>query len=254
MPTINALPNESGAAVFAAGQATFRVQFETYKGSGQECGATGVTISIVASGATDSGTGSPVPVTSAGIAQLAEGLFEYTWTVAADAVPGSYVVTWTGNRSTDDMTVTYTQTVDVAPDPESVPLPGCYASVKQYRDRTNDQFTPAERVQVALQLATEDIDLALLAAVYPVDADGMPSNPQQAVMIARATAAQCQYVLAVNDDAGVKSEYSSTSIAGLSQVRAARMQAGALRPVCRQSLGILRTAGVLPSSVMIGWG
>ena len=49
MATISTVPNDSGTDVFATGQTTFRVQFETYAGSGQECAASNVTISIQAS-------------------------------------------------------------------------------------------------------------------------------------------------------------------------------------------------------------
>ena len=251
MPTLAAYSN-AASDVFPGGQSICIVQWETYANSGVGCAASDVTITIAASGASDSGSGTPVATTSTGILEQGMGLFQYTWAVPENQEPGSYLVTWAGTPAAGNVT-SYQQAINVAPQPESVPLPGLYASVADYRNRTGDQNTPAQRVQVALQLASEDMDVALVAAVYRVDADGMPLDPQLANVLRRATAAQAQYVIAVNDDAGVKQEYASTSVAGISATRAAAMQARALRPICPQALGILRVSGVLPAAPLINW-
>jgi hypothetical protein len=251
MPTLAAYSN-AASDVFPGGQSVLIVQWETYANSGVECAASGVTITIAASGASDSGSGTPVATTSTGILEQGMGLFQYTWAVPENQEPGSYLVTWAGTPAAGNVT-SYQQAINVAPQPEAVPLPGLYASVADYRNRTNDQNTPTARVQVALQLATEDIDRALIAAVYRTDADGMPLDPQLANVLRRATAAQAQYVIDVGDDSGVKREYASTSIAGLSQTRAPSMQGNALRPICTQALGILHVSGVLPSAALINW-
>jgi hypothetical protein len=251
MPTLAAYSN-AASDVFPGGQSVLIVQWETYANSGVECAASGVTITIAESGASDSGSGTPVATTSTGIIEQGMGLFQYTWDVPENQAPGSYLVTWAGTPATGSVT-SYQQAINVAPQPESVPLPGLYASVADYRNRTNDQNTPTARVQVALQLASEDIDVALVAAVYRTDADGMPLDPQLANVLRRATAAQAQYIIAVNDDAGVKQEYASTSVAGISAARAAAMQARALRPICPQALGILRVSGILPAAPLINW-
>lgn len=252
MPTVPTMANAS-SDVFPGGQTVFEVQFETYVNSGKAAPASGVTITITASGAPDGGTGTPVATTSAGVTQLGTGLYSYTWDVPEDTVPGSYTVTWSGARTTDGMTVSYTQVANVAADPASVPLPGVYASVLQYQDWSGDQYTPSSRVQVALQRATEQIDVALVAAVYRTDADGMPLDADLVDCLARATSAQAQYIIAVNDDANVKREYSSTSMGGVSLTRAAGMQAMALPPIAPQALAILRVAGVLPAAPLVNW-
>lgn len=252
MPTLAAYSN-AASDVFPGGQSILIVQWETYLNSGIECAASGVTIEIAASGASDSGSGTPVPATSTGVLEQAMGLFQYTWSVPESQAPGSYLVTWAGTPGAGSTVTGYQQAINVAPNPEAVPLPGLYASVADYRNRTGDQNTPTSRVQVALQLASEDIDVALVAAVYRTDADGMPLDAMLANVLRRATAAQCQYILATDDDAGVKREYASTSVAGISATRAAAMQAKALRPICPQALGILRVSGVLPSAALINW-
>jgi hypothetical protein len=243
----------SASDVFAGGSIQFSVQFETYQNSGQATTVSGVTFGITASGAPDSGTGTPVATTSAGITELGMGLETYTWDVPEATVPGSYIVTWTGTRASDETVTTYTQAVMVAADPLSVPLPGVYASVAQYRNWSGDTITPQQRVQVALQRATEQIDVALVAAVYRTDADGMPLDASLANCLMRATSAQCQYVIAVNDDANLKREYASTSVGGVTASRAASMQALALPPIAPQALAIMRVAGILPAAPLISW-
>jgi hypothetical protein len=252
MPTLQVYSNAS-SDVFAGGSVTFEVQFETFVNSGVACGASGVTIAVAASGAPDSGSGTPVAATSAGVCEPGTGLFTYAWDVPPGTVPGSYTVTWSGTRASDGTAVTYSQAVNVAADPEAVPLPGVYASAAQYRAWSGDQVTPAQRVSVALQRATEQMDVALVAAVYRTDADGMPLDAGLANVLARATSAQAQYIIAVNDDANVKREYAATSVGGVSASRAARMQGLALPPVAPQALAILRVAGVLPAAPLVNW-
>ena len=249
------LATQSNAAsdVFPGGETLFEVQFETYANSGSACGVSGVTIAITASGAVDGGLGIPLPVTGDGITVRGMGLCTYTWAVPDDIAPGSYAVTWTGIRDTDSMTVTYTQAVNVAADPAAVPLPGVYASVAQYRNWSGDLGTPSPRVQVALQRASEQMDVALVAAVYRVDADGMPLDAGLVNVLVRATSAQAQYIIAVNDDANVKREYASTSVGGVAVSRAGGMQSMALPPVAPQALAILRVAGVLPAAPLVNW-
>jgi hypothetical protein len=134
-----------------------------------------------------------------------------------------------------------------------VPLPGVYASVAQFRNWSGDLGTPSQRVQVALQRASEQMDVALVAAVYRVDADGMPLDAGLVNVLVRATSAQAQYIIAVNDDANVKREYASTSVGGVSTSRAAGMQSMALPPMAPQALAILRVAGVLPAAPLVNW-
>jgi hypothetical protein len=252
MPTLATGENAS-SDVFAGGQLELSVQYESYMNSGILCDASNVTIGITASGASDSGSGTPVATTSAGVAELGQGLFQYFWNVAEGQDSGTYTVTWTGIRSSDDTSVSYVQVATVAPNPEAAPLPGVYASVAQYRAWSGDQLTPQFRVQTALQRATEQMDVALVAAVYRTDADGMPLDPGLANVLVRATSAQAQYILALNDDANVKREYASTSVGGVSATRAAGMMALALPPIAPQALAILRVAGVLPAAPLINW-
>jgi hypothetical protein len=252
MATLQTTGN-AASSVYPGGTVTFKVQFETFLNTGLACEATGVTIAIAASGAADGGAGTPLADTSAGVRELGMGLFQYTWDAPFGTAAGSYIVTWTGTRASDDAFVAYTQAVTVVADPAAVPLPGCYASVAQYRAWSGDLNTPSQRVTIALQRASEQIDVALVAAVYRTDADGMPLDPSLTAALSRATSAQAQYVIAANDDANIKREYASTSVGGVSASRAAGMQALALPPIAPQALAILRVEGVLPASPLINW-
>jgi hypothetical protein len=252
MPTLAPYSN-AASDVFPGGSVNLLVQYETYLNSGQACAASGVTIQITQSGAPDSGTGTPVATTSTGITNLGMGLYQYTWNPPESQAPGSYLVTWTGVRASDSQSTTYSQAVNVAPNPESVPLPGLYASVAQYRAWSGDQTTPAQIIQVKLQRATEDIDVALVAAVYRTDADGMPLDAMLANVLVRATSAQAQYLLAQNDDSGIKREYASTSVGGVSATRSTKMQGRALQPIGPRALAILRVNGVLPAAPLVNW-
>lgn len=252
MPTLAPFSNAS-SDVFPGGILELLVRFEDSVNSGQACAASGVTIGITQSGAADSGTGTPVVTTPAGITELGMGLYRYNWSVPDSQAPGTYLVTWTGVRASDSTSVSYVQAATVAANPEAVPLPGVYASVAQYRAWSGDTYTPAQIIQVKLQRATEDIDVALVAAVYRTDADGMPLDPQLANVLVRATSAQVQYLLAQNDDSGIKREYSSTSVGGVSATRVASKAGGALQPVGPRALGILRMAGILPAAPLVNW-
>lgn len=252
MATQALYPNSS-SAVAPGGQLTFLVVFESYMGSNAGVSASGVTIAITASGASDSGSGTPLPATSTGVTSNGLGQYQYVWHVPSTVLPGTYMVTWSGTRSSDNTTVTYTQNVTVIAAPAPEPVPGVYATVAQYQTQTMDQLTPVAAVQQWLRLASQDIDVALVAAVYAVDADGLPTDPGLIGTLMRATCHQARYLIADNDETGVKREYSSTNVGGVSVTRAARMQAPALPPLAPRALSILRVDGVLPSAPLVNW-
>lgn len=245
-------PNAS-SAVWPGGQITFSVVFESFVDSNIGVAASSVTIGIAASGAVDGGTGTPVATTSTGVVNEGIGRYQYAWNPATNVAPGTYKVTWTGVRSSDNTTVTYVQNVTVIAAPAPEPVPGVYATVAQYQAQTGDSFTPTAAVSQWLRLASQDIDVALVGAVYSVDADGQPTEPGLIDTLMRATCMQAQYLVANNDPTGVKREYVSTNVGGVSVTRAASMQAPALPPLAPRALSILRVDGVLPSAPLVNW-
>lgn len=234
-------------AVLPGGAVTFRVTFETYYGSTLPQPVTGVTITI-----TPSGGSTPVlGPTSSGITTTGNSAYTYQWLPAATLPAGDYAVLWSATGTSG--TVTYAQAVTVAAPPQPLPAPGVYASVTQYRSWSADLFTPDNLAAVALRRATEVIDRALIGAVYATDADGMPTEAGTVNVFMRATCAQAQFILANNDFANVKSQYSSTSMGGVSQSRASSAQNQMFPPLAPQAAAILQVAGVLPSAPLINW-
>lgn len=252
MGTVALYPNAS-ADVWPGGQITLAVVIESYVNSRVGVTASNVTVTITGSGAVDGGTGTPVPTTGSGITNQSPGQYQYTWSVPTTTQPGSYLVTWSGVRSTDGVTVTYQQVVTVAASPAPAPAPGLYATVAQYQARTRDVFTPAATVGMYLQQASEQLDVALVAAVYSVDGDGIPTDPGLVDALMRACCEQTRFLVAHNDPALVKREYASTNVGGVNVTRAQSMQALALPPIAPQALAILRVAGVLPSAPLVHW-
>ena len=208
-------------------------------------------IGITAAPAPAGGTGTPLAPTSAGVVALSESLYQYTWTCPAGQAIGDYLLTWSGTIATG--TETYVQTVTVAAMATGSPAPGVYASTTQYQVWSGDTVTPANLVQTMLQRASEVMDHYLTGAVYQVNANGMPTDPMLIDVLTRATSAQCQFMLADNDVTGVRRQYSSVNVGGVSQTRVPAMTAMTFPPLAPQAAAILHTAGVLGSAALISW-
>jgi hypothetical protein len=238
--------------VLQGGQLTLYNQFETFVDSGYKAPASDVTIGITAAvGTPGAGAGTPVPTTSDGLQSADQANYSYTWACDAEQTPGDYLVTWTG--VVNGVTQTYGQAVTVAAVGLGTPSPGVYASVAQYQAWSGDTVTPVSRVTTTLQRATEDIDMAAMAAVYDTNANGMPTDPAVINIFMRACCAQCQYLLADNDPAGIKGKYSSTSMGGVSQTRVAALTGQPMPLLGPRATQILHVNGVLPSAVLVSW-
>ncbi|WP_424861393.1 hypothetical protein [Streptomyces sp. MMS24-I29] len=99
--------------------------------------------------------------------------------------------------------------------------------------------------------AGEDIDSALLTAIYSVDDDGDPTDPEIAAALNSATCAQVEYWLAAGDDGtGAGGKWDSVSVGPVSLSGRAASTAGAsgveLAP--RAARALLR-AGLTPGVV-----
>lgn len=242
------------ADVLQGAQITFTQLFETWVGSGQATPASGVTIQIAAATTPNGGSGTPVATTSSGVVSVNGSQYSYNWLVPAATVPGDYIVTWTGTGGVNGATVlTYQQSVTVAAIPPETPAPGTYATVAQYQAWSGDTATPASLVQTMLYRAGEDMDRALIGAVYPVNPSGQPTDPVAIDVFMRACCAQVQWLIADNDPAGIKRMYSQTNIAGVNATRAKAAQMPEMPPLGPRALAILHTFGVLPSAVLVNW-
>lgn len=233
------------AYVLQGGQITLTAMFQTYTGSGFEQPVSGVQVTI-----TPSAGGSAVyGPTSAGIVTVDQATYTFQWQPPVSTPPGDYLVAWTAVSPA----LTIRQTVTVVALPAESPSPGVYATVQQYRDEIGDEFTPLARVQRELRTATRVIDLALIGAVYPTDADSMPTNPAHINLFMEATCAQAEFQIANNDPALVKSQHSSTSMGGVSQTRTASAQGHVLPPLAPKAAMILQTGGALGTAPLVNW-
>lgn len=237
--------------VLQGAQITLTQLFETYPGSGQGGVASGVTVGIAAATTPGGGTGTPLAPTSTGVAARSVSLYQYVWTVPTGQALGDYLVTWSG--TVGGQTLAYISTVTVAAVATGAPAPGVYATVEQYRAWSGDQFTPDANIATMLRRASEAMDHYLIGAVYAVNANGMPTDPMLIDVLMRATSAQCQFMLADNDPTGVKRQYSSTSMGGVSTSRVAAMTAMPFPPLAPQAAAILHAAGVLGSAALVNW-
>jgi hypothetical protein len=240
--------------VLQGGQITLMQMFETWVGSGQASPASGITIAITAATTPSGGSGTPLPATGTGLTTPDGATYTYSWLCPAATPPGDYIATWTGTGGLGGSTVlTYSQTVTVAAQSLGAPAPGTYATVSQYQAWSGDLLTPVQAVTTWIQRASEDIDLACIGAVYPVNPNGMPTDPYVIDVLSRACCAQVQFLIADNDPSGVKRQYSQTSVSGVSSTRVPARTALDMPPLCPRALSILHVNGVVPSAALVAW-
>lgn len=127
-------------------------------------------------------------------------------------------------------------------------MPRIYATPEQLTAWTGKAAPPdADRL---LARASEDVDDALLAAVYTTDSAGMPTEPAVVAALADAVCAQVEYQLAAGSDGtGADDRWDSVSIGpvAMSGRRGARPP-GAVDLAPRAHRALTR-AGLLPGVI-----
>ncbi|UWM52075.1 hypothetical protein N0X72_25355 [Streptomyces carpaticus] len=105
-----------------------------------------------------------------------------------------------------------------------------------------------------LARASEDIDSALLTAVYPVDDDGTPTSEPVRAALANAACAQVEWWLASGDDGtGAAGQWDSVSIGPVSlSGRSARRPGASGVELAPRAARTLRRAGLEPG-VVVAW-
>ncbi|CAM2785902.1 MULTISPECIES: hypothetical protein [Streptomyces] len=128
-------------------------------------------------------------------------------------------------------------------------MPRVYATPEQLAAWTGQPAPPgAERL---LARASEDVDDALLSAVYRTDETGMPTDPAVVQALANATCAQVEYQLATGDDGtGAAGRWDSVSIGpvSLSGRKDGPTAAGDV-DLAPRAHRALRRAGLLPGVI-----
>lgn len=125
-----------------------------------------------------------------------------------------------------------------------------YATADDYLTWTGEQTAPADIARLLLR-ASEDIDEALLAAVYCTDAAGMPVHPEVIEALTNAACAQVEYWQTTGDDGtGAAGRWDSVSLGplSLSGRRGGPTYAGAVDLADRAHRALNR-AGLLPGVI-----
>ena len=124
-----------------------------------------------------------------------------------------------------------------------------YATPEQLQAWTG-QAPPADAARL-LARASEDVDSALLTALYDTDATGMPTDPVVVAALADAACAQVEYQQAAGDDGtGAANRWDSVSLGPASMSGRRNAPAGPgdvdLAPRAHRAL---HRAGLLPGVV-----
>lgn len=124
-----------------------------------------------------------------------------------------------------------------------------YATVEQLAAYPGGDQIAASDAEALLDDASADVDDMLFGAVYEVDDDGMPTAPEVAAVLARATLAQAVYLDELGDRTGAGRLWQSASIGGVSYTRARSTRSPTAPDYAPRALTILRTAGLISARV-----
>ncbi|MFS0695127.1 hypothetical protein [Streptomyces nitrosporeus] len=123
-----------------------------------------------------------------------------------------------------------------------------YATPEQLSAWTG-QDAPADAVRL-LARASEDVEDAARTAIYDVDVQGMPTDPDVIAAMADATCAQVEYQEAAGDDGtGADDRWGSVSIGPVSLGDRRGAPAGAGVTLAPRALRALTRAGLLPGVI-----
>ncbi|MFZ3569276.1 hypothetical protein ACNYS0_20200 [Streptomyces sp. BH034] len=128
-------------------------------------------------------------------------------------------------------------------------MPRVYATPEQLTAWTGQPAPPdADRL---LARASEDVDDALLSAVYDTDTAGMPTDPAVVAALADATCAQVEYQQATGDDGtGAAGQWDAVSIGPVSlSGRKQGPQAAGDVDLAPRAHRALKRAGLLPGVI-----
>lgn len=129
------------------------------------------------------------------------------WRVRWDVTGSGQGVTW--------------DVVAVAPAPALEGAGRVYATTAQLADHTGE--APAPGSARALLRASREVDKLLRAACYPVDEQGMPTDPRHAEAMAEATCAQVEWWDEIGDERGTGA---AAVLAGSAQIGTVRLSGG----------------------------
>jgi hypothetical protein len=121
-----------------------------------------------------------------------------------------------------------------------------YAMADDYREWSGDQATDSGQLTIVLNRASEVVDEMAAGALYDTDGQGMPTAADVIDVFMRATCAQAQFMLELDDLTGAKATFSSVSVGSVSYARSGNGPGKGAR-YAPHAVTILTNADVLPS-------
>lgn len=204
-----------------------------------------ITITSVATAAT------VVASTTTGVTHPGTGVYGYPWTTIAGLAPGSYLVQWTGTKTSVPVAASEIVTVTAGLTGRS------YATTVQLADYLHTD-APANAAKL-LEDATRALDDALLTAVYDVDSGGMPTDVLVQAAFAEAVCAIVEWWGETGDSVGADGGWDSVSAGPVSLSRgsgstgATPISVGALPPRAFSALRRVPADKLRLGVVASGW-
>ncbi|MGW4639555.1 hypothetical protein ACWEN6_13555 [Sphaerisporangium sp. NPDC004334] len=124
-----------------------------------------------------------------------------------------------------------------------------YATSADYVNYTGQ--TPPADIARRLERASERVDEMLLSAVYATNNAGLPTDPDEADALKRATCAQAAWLIEHGDEYGVAAAFSEVEIASV-RIKRAGGDTGSPARHSPDAAAILHTAGLLPGYIIDG--
>lgn len=129
-------------------------------------------------------------------------------------------------------------------------MPGPYATAADLDEFMGEAPSDADRL---LRRASEEVDTALITAVYPVDEQGNPTNPEHAEAMKNATCAIVEWWGETGDPTGAGSAWTSVGAGSVNLSRGGQGSTGStqVRPgyLPTRAWGFLHRSGLLPGTV-----
>lgn len=130
-------------------------------------------------------------------------------------------------------------------------MPGPYATAADLEAFTG--ATPPADADRLLRRASEEIDTALITAVYATDDTGNPTDPAHIEAVKNATCAVVEWWSETGDETGAGSSWTSVGAGSVNLSRSGQGSAGStqIRPgyLPPRAWGFLHRSGLLPGTV-----
>ncbi|WP_430376698.1 hypothetical protein [Streptomyces sp. B1-3] len=120
-----------------------------------------------------------------------------------------------------------------------------YATVQEFTDYLDPDPAPPNAARL-LEKASRRLDRLLIGAIYPTDADGLPTDPELIEVFREAVCIQAQYIADLGDETGAMANVSQMELGNQKIVRAISVVGSGTPRVSPDLLDLLQTKGLWP--------